>query len=391
MEHNNNERRLVPQMQQQATQVWSAEFVNHMERATAVPPALSALGLGEAAAYLTAHTEYLAASLNHSNWAIRAAAVQVVGKQGTAIEPLLHALHDEHVSVRATAARALGIQGERVPVEPLINALHDPEWRVRTASAQALGRLKNKTPIEPLLPVLHDENEAVRAAVVWALGAMGKRVPVEHLVTALQDKAWSVREAAAMALQEQGEMAPMGSLLAARWDEDRSVREAVDVALEHRFDGQEGQKLVPASASWLSSPWQRLALAGISVGMVIPISSILLNRAYIGRFALISEVVAIALVCIVIAVINVIYQRKPIDAVSIAKRGTTNSWHGVILAGGSVLVLASVASNLLQTSFAYDPLITTDIVHYVLVCRLIALGFMALTVVVVNKVFFGKH
>ena len=156
MKHDKNERHLIRQTQQQMAQTWSMEFVDNVELAASIPPALSAMGLGQAATYLETHPEYLNAALNHNDWTIRAAAVQVLGKQHTAIKPLLNALHDENVSVRATATRALGMQGKQAPVEPLVEALQDPEWRVRTAAAQALGRLKNRTPVEPLLPVLHD-------------------------------------------------------------------------------------------------------------------------------------------------------------------------------------------------------------------------------------------
>ena len=202
------------------------------------PVGIIALGLGQAATYLEAHPEYLVAALKHSDWTIRTAAVQVQGKRGMSLEPLLNALHDENASVRAAAARALGIREKDTPIEPLVEALKDQEWRVRTAAATALGRLKNRAPVEPLLPVLHDENASVRAAAVWALGTLGERAPMKSLVIALQDKAWAVREAAAMALQEQGERAPVGHLLAARWDEDSSVREAVDNALGQRFNEQ---------------------------------------------------------------------------------------------------------------------------------------------------------
>jgi hypothetical protein len=393
MGHTNDECRLTHHTHQQQT--WSMEFIDNGELAASVPPALATLGLGQAATYLETHPEYLVAALKHSDWTIRTAAVQVQGKRGDSIQPLLYALRDENAAVRAAAARALGTRGKEAPIEPLVEALKDREWRVRTAAALALGRLKNQTPVEPLLPVLHDENASVRAAAVWALGTLGKRAPMESLVIALQDKAWAVREAAVMALHEQGERAPVGHLLAARWDEDSSVREAVDNALGQRFEEQEGLKILPAETGWLSLPWLRLALSVFSVYILIPLTSIITNNTYIGRFALISEITATVVVCIAIALINILYQRKPDEKLSPQKYASRKkgipSWHNVVLAGISVYTLVQIASSLLQMNFAYDPVMTADTIHFILISRLVALGLMAATVIVINMVFFTKR
>jgi lambda repressor-like predicted transcriptional regulator len=396
MEHNNNERRLTRHTHQQAIQTWSMEFIDNVELVASIPPALSALGLGQAATYLETHPEYLVAALKHSNWTIRAAAVQVQGKRGKSVEPLLNALDDENVSVRATAARALGTRGKDAPLEPLVEALKDREWQVRTAATMALGRLKNRTPVEPLLSVLHDENASVRAAAVWTLGTLGEQAPIEPLVIALQDKAWAVREAAAMALHEQGERAPVGYLLAARWDEDSSVRMAVDNALEERFDEQKGEKIVPVATNWQSSSWIRLALAVLSVGSLISLTSLSTNNSYIGRAGLISQLAATFVICLAIALINILYHRKPSGIASIRKQthqqSTSMPLHNAILAGASVLTLTQIAYSLLmQIGFAYDPTMTTDTVHFILICRLITLGIMVTTVIVINTVFFMKH
>src|SRR5581483_4412034 len=99
-----------------------------------IPSALVAMGLGHITTYLEAHREDLTTALTHSDWSIRVAAIQVLGRQEkrVPIERLLHALHDEHEAVRAAAVRSLGLQGKRAPVKPLVEALQDPQWRVRT-------------------------------------------------------------------------------------------------------------------------------------------------------------------------------------------------------------------------------------------------------------------
>ena len=388
MEHNDNERRLTTHAQQQAAPAWSMEGVDD--------GALALVGLGKAATYLETHPEYLIAALTYSDWVIRAAAVQALGKQGerAPLEPLLNALQDEHVAVRAMAARALGMQGERTPVEPLIVALHDTAWRVRAAAVLALGRFTNKTPVEALVPMMNDEYAPVRAAVVWALGRLGEQAPIEQLVMALHDNAWSVREAAVMALKEQGERAPIAPLLAARWDEDSSVRQAAETALDYRFEERPGQKLVPENMDRSPSSWLRLVAATISVLILIPLTGGLFSGDwYVSRSDTIGKLIALGVVCLAISIINIIYQRKRFGTWPGQQRMRTGSgestipWHGVALLAISVVALVVMTGLLLGSILPDRPGITADIVYFILVCKLIALGCVSLTVVVVNIVF----
>ena len=390
MEHDDNERRLTVHAQQQAT--WTTEGVDE--------GALALVGLGRAAAYLEMHPEYLTTALTYSDWVMRTAAVQTLGKQGerAPLEPFLNALQDEHEAVRAMAARALGMQRERIPVEPLIVALHDPAWRVRTAAILALGKLTNETLIEPLLSMMHDEHAAVRAAVVWALGRLGEQAPIEHLVMALHDSAWSVREAAVMALKEQGERAPIASLLAARWDEDSSVRQAAEEALDYRFEEQPGQKLVPEHMDRFPSSWLRLAAAALSVVILIPlIAGLFGGDWYVSRADTIAKLVALGVVCLAISIINSIYQRKRLGTwhgQQDARPGSGAStilWHGVVLLAVSAIALVVMTGLLLGSVNAGGSGITADMVYFSLVARLIALLCVALTVVVVNAVFHLKR
>ncbi|HEX6482558.1 MAG TPA: HEAT repeat domain-containing protein [Ktedonobacteraceae bacterium] len=400
MEHNDNERRLTTHTQQQAIPAWRMDGIDNSGLASPVSPALELVGLGRAASYLETHPEYLTAALTYSDWAMRTAAVQALGKQGqhTPLQPLLNALQDEHVAVRAMAARALGMQGERMPVEPLIVALHDPAWRVRTAAVLALGRLTNKTPVQALVPMMNDEHAPVRAAVVWAFGRLGEQAPIEQLVMALHDTAWSVREAAVMALKEQGERAPIGPLLAARWDEDSSVRQAAEAALDHRFEEQPGQKLVPENMGRFPSSWLRLVAAAISVVVLIPLTGGLFSGDwYVSRSDTVSKLIALSVVCLAISIINIIYQRKRLSTWS-GQQGaqpgsgeSTTSWHGVVLLAISVISLVVMTGMLLGSVTAGGAGITADIVYFILVSRLIALGCVSFTVVVVNKVFHVKR
>lgn len=403
MKSNDERHHVSAQSRQQMAQGENTDFVEQVELAASIPSALTTLGLSQATSYLEIHAEYLTVALAHRNWSIRTAAVQALGKQQkpTAIKPLVHALHDENAAVRATAARSLGLQGKRAPIEPLVEALHDPAWRVRTAATLALGRCAKRTPREPLAATLHDEHPSVRAAAVWALGTLGAHTPIELLVTALHDKDWSVREAAVMALKEQGERAPAAQLFVAQWDEDRNVRDAAEtLPMETLYEGyygeQSGQKLASESARQAPSSWLRMTVAVASVVGLGLLSTLLADGEYVGRFALISKMVALGVVCLAIMLINIIYQRRRAKSQFEPGRkrsgigAALTSWQGVILAITSIIVLIVITPSLLTTYFFAEMNMTADIIRFVLICKLIVLGYLALTVVALNFIFHRK-
>ncbi len=125
-----------------------------------------------------------------------------------------------------------GMQGDQV--EQLMIALEDSDWHVRATAVRMLGGLGERAPVEPLIAALNDADESVRAAAVQALGELGKRAPVDRLVAALNDPEWAVREIAALTLGELGERAPAKPLLNILHaeDEDTYVREAAKMALQ---------------------------------------------------------------------------------------------------------------------------------------------------------------
>ena len=116
--------------------------------------------------------------------------------------PLLEALYDEKPIIRSAVMKALGTQGERVPIEPLLEALHDHDGYIRSAAAQASGTQGERVPIEPLLEALHDKDDEVRKAALVALRDQGERVPIDHFLEAIGDEDMDVRREGIEALSK---------------------------------------------------------------------------------------------------------------------------------------------------------------------------------------------
>jgi len=373
--------------------------------------ALAAVGLGKVARQLEAHPEELDAALRNRDWSVRAAAVQVLGKRETPLDVLLKALHDEHGAVRAAAARSLALQAERrakpAPevVEALLAALRDPEWSVRAAAAQGLGRLKDTTTVEPLLFVMQDAHAAVRSASIWALGRMGDQAPIENIEAGLRDSAWSVREATIMALQEQNERAPISSLLEASLDEDTTVRQAADTALDQRTHYGQGyygaayqhqgprvasQKLNPDSGVGILSPWWRLLFAAFSIAIFFFLMQQIfyIDSSY-GYSLSITRVAMLLIFCVALVSMNLLVQRKSFSALLSFQQGggrPASPWMGVVLAALSIIILASLSSAL-SAGFDYWSGADINMYHIVMVYRIISLGIVAMTMLLINRIF----
>lgn len=86
------------------------------------------------------------------------------------IPPLIEALHDRDLEVRAYVGTALASLGAPT-VDPLIKALRDPDRYQRAGAAYALGRLGMVAlPAKPqLLTALKDEDKDVRRHAAYAL------------------------------------------------------------------------------------------------------------------------------------------------------------------------------------------------------------------------------
>ena len=115
-----------------------------------------------------------------------------------AVEPLMEALKDENVVVRAEAAGVLGMIGDPRAVEPLINTLGDEDARLH--AAVSLGKI-GESAVTSLIGVVSDEDVIVRALTAHALGEIGDPRAVDPLRQLLDDSDESVRDIAAHALE----------------------------------------------------------------------------------------------------------------------------------------------------------------------------------------------
>ncbi|MBU4563131.1 MAG: HEAT repeat domain-containing protein [Desulfarculus sp.] len=77
--------------------------------------------------------------------------------------------------VRGVAIYSLGEIGETRAVDLLIGMLQDPDRHIRRIAVRALGKIGDNRAVEPLVAVLNQqgENVTVRCTAAWALGQMG--------------------------------------------------------------------------------------------------------------------------------------------------------------------------------------------------------------------------
>ena len=178
------------------------------------------------------------------------------------LEPLLGALKDENIEMRAEAATSLGRIKDRRSIGPLTVALKhryekekhrhgvvrktiavaigeididalvalmtEEDVRIREAVASALLEFEEAQAMEVFMRILREAPQShIRSAAVRKLGQTGDRRAVEALITALNDNSRYVRQFAAKALEKIGDLRAIGPLEAAAvGDKDFVVRNA---------------------------------------------------------------------------------------------------------------------------------------------------------------------
>ncbi|MDQ7025698.1 MAG: HEAT repeat domain-containing protein [Anaerolineae bacterium] len=134
--------------------------------------------------------------LSHTNWRIRAEAIQKLDPTAENIETLLPLLDDEDYDVRSIVRDKLAAIGKPA-IAPLLDVLENGKLDARQMAAEALGQIGDNQAINGLLAAASDESKWVRLAVVAALGQFKSQTARKGLVKISQsDDDAQVRDAA---------------------------------------------------------------------------------------------------------------------------------------------------------------------------------------------------
>lgn len=141
----------------------------------------------------------------HNGWDLEARrlATNALGRLGDprAVNPLLKALEDYSIIIKAEAADALGNLGDLRAVEPLMEALEDSERIVRRAAAKALGVLNDERAIDKLIEAYSKES-CEREEIICSLIRFKNPRCINTLIEALDDTNHEIVRKAAAALVE---------------------------------------------------------------------------------------------------------------------------------------------------------------------------------------------
>lgn len=140
-----------------------------------------------------------------------------------------------------------GAPNDIYAILPYLSSGTEPVPLVRATAATALRLLGDRRAIPDLLRATRDPSPLVRADVARTLGALGRPEEVPALVRLLKDdRSPSVRLEAVLALSDIAEIEDLSPLVDALDDLDDSVCFAAHRALLHIS----GQDLSPARRSW---------------------------------------------------------------------------------------------------------------------------------------------
>lgn|GEM_PF-1341026 len=155
---------------------------------------------------------------------IRMKAAAALGgiREGTTLDPLIGALSDSSMDVRASAAKALGNTGDERIIVPLLLAIKNHDYmkqdqkKVREAAIEALDRIAavSASSSEDIAKVLKDLNYTydARKAATLLLGKAGDEVSINILISLLRDSSSDIVTTAARILGQRGDKRATGAL-----------------------------------------------------------------------------------------------------------------------------------------------------------------------------------
>jgi len=149
--------------------------------------------------------EALVGELNHEDWRVRLAAVEVlVNYEDEAVLPhLIAGLHDEDGDVREAASKQL-IRVGRPAAPHLYGLLDESEQETRIIAIHTLAQIGDQKAVGEFIEAMDDVSAWVRIAAAEALGKLKVARAVPTLIKALKDEDQGVRVAAKEALERIG-------------------------------------------------------------------------------------------------------------------------------------------------------------------------------------------
>lgn len=158
----------------------------------------------------------LTSLLRDERYFVRLQAARALSQMGeAALDQLLEMSNSSTPATREAAIEALGSGASSRALDRVIDALSDPNSNVRAAAVRALGESSNERAVAPLMTLMRDESSTLRAQASVSLARLGL-VALPKLIAALRDSRPSARQLAAEALGEIGSreaVAPLVELI----------------------------------------------------------------------------------------------------------------------------------------------------------------------------------
>jgi HEAT repeat protein len=137
-------------------------------------------------------------------------------------------------TVRAYAARVLGLAGDQGSLEALRLLAADKEWFCRAEAALALMRLRDPKLVDAVAPLLQDAAPKARIAALDAIGSAGPagEKVLSKVLANLDSPNWQVRSATAQCLGGMGAMGAVEALIGRMTSEAGRIRVDTHAALK---------------------------------------------------------------------------------------------------------------------------------------------------------------
>jgi HEAT repeat protein len=190
----------------------------------------------QAAAYLADHPNMVALpviikALNDPDYDIRKSALAACThfNNPLTVDPLINVLRERTFSEREEAIKILGQIKDIRAVQPIADAMLYSDWMsIRSTAATALGEMGYEEALPSLIEALEDFEAPVRANVAEALGTLRNEKAIDALIEAMKrEQGWNIRHMAnALAKIGKPALKPLVMVLADE-EQDDHLREIV--------------------------------------------------------------------------------------------------------------------------------------------------------------------